>query len=69
MDVRERLKIDLSALGDITIQSMFGGYGIYWREVTFSILADRTGMVLWPDMWAAAQMSNQPTTNVRTDTR
>jgi DNA transformation protein len=28
----------LSELGDITVQPMFGGHGIYWRDVIFGIL-------------------------------
>jgi DNA transformation protein len=28
----------LAALGDITVQPLFGGYGIYWRDVIFAIV-------------------------------
>ena len=38
MDVLERLKTDLSGLGEITARPMFGGFGIYWRDVIFAIL-------------------------------
>ena len=38
MDVLERLKTDLSGLGEITVRPMFGGFGIYWRGVIFGIL-------------------------------
>ena len=38
MDVLVRLKTDLSELGEITVRPMFGGFGIYWRDVIFGIL-------------------------------
>jgi DNA transformation protein and related proteins len=28
----------LAALGEVTSRSLFGGHGIYWREVIFGIL-------------------------------
>jgi DNA transformation protein and related proteins len=38
MDALERIKADLSDLGEITSRSMFGGHGIYWNRVRFGIL-------------------------------
>jgi DNA transformation protein len=38
MDVLERIRADLSGLGEITVRPMFGGFGIYWRGVIFGIL-------------------------------
>ncbi len=34
----DRLLDRLSDLGEVTIRSLFGGYGVYWREAIFAIL-------------------------------
>jgi DNA transformation protein and related proteins len=38
MDVRERIMGDLTGLGPIAIRPIFGGQGIYWRNVIFGIV-------------------------------
>ena len=38
MDIVERIKIDLSGLGQITSRSMFGGHGLYWNGTIFGIV-------------------------------
>jgi DNA transformation protein len=37
MDGLERIMADLAALGDISSRPLFGGHGIYWRDVIFGI--------------------------------
>lgn len=37
MDVLERIVIDLGELGPIAVRPMFGGHGVYWREVIFGM--------------------------------
>ena len=39
MDIVERIKIDLSGLGQITSRSMFGGHGLYWNGTIFGIVS------------------------------
>ena len=38
MDALERIKTHLRGLGDITSRPLFGGHGIYWRDVIFGIV-------------------------------
>jgi DNA transformation protein len=38
MDDVERIKADLRGLGDLTTRPMFGGHGLYWRDVIFGMV-------------------------------
>ena len=38
MDAVERIMGDLRGLGDVTSRPMFGGHGLYWRDVIFGIV-------------------------------
>lgn len=37
MDVLERIVVDLGELGPIAVRPMFGGHGVYWRDVIFGM--------------------------------
>jgi DNA transformation protein len=36
--LKDHVLKELAVLGDITCRSMFGGYGLYWRETIFGIV-------------------------------
>ena len=38
MDAVERIMGDLRGLGDVTSRPMFGGHGLYWRDVIFGMV-------------------------------
>src|SRR5262245_951439 len=38
MDLLDRIRGDLSGLGEVTGRPMFGGHGLYWDETIFGIL-------------------------------
>jgi len=38
MDLLDRIKGDLSGLGEVTVRPLFGGHGIYWRDTIFAII-------------------------------
>ncbi len=38
MDAVEEVISDLKGLGDVTSRPMFGGHGLYWRDVIFGMV-------------------------------
>jgi TfoX/Sxy family transcriptional regulator of competence genes len=38
MDAMEQIIANLMGLGPISVRPVFGGHGIYWRDVIFGIL-------------------------------
>jgi DNA transformation protein len=38
MDLLDRIKGNLSGLGEIAVKPLFGGHGIYWGETIFGIM-------------------------------